>query len=294
MFRETVMSSSLGISGINGSSPLYNYGTSSSVSSTAALLESEFGLSTSGLYGGASTSGTTYVELSGVGQLLSATTTFQSQLQSLQPGTATSGGGQGFGTNLASLSAETQNFVDAFNGLQSNISNINNTSNLLGGSVAGASGLTQSLNALAQTTFANGSSTLTNLSQIGITYAPPTIPGGGGNLSINMNTLQSAFNTDATGAFSLLTQAASAFGNVAGNFVNQAGSQYSSLASLAQTSGVVDSFTGSASSLLSQTQSSSGTDLNSLLLTDASNGSISLQQAMLAINQYSMVSTLLG
>ena len=280
---------------ISGSLPFYNIGTNSSVSSTDALLASELSLSTSGLYGGASSSASSYVDLSGVGQLLSSATTFQNLLQSLQPGTATSGGGQGFGTDLASLSAETQSFVDAFNGLQSSTANISNTSNLLGGSVAGASAQTQSLNTLEQTNFANGNSTLTNLSQLGITYKPSLVPGGGGSLSVNLSKLQSAFNADATGAFSLLSKAANAFGRVAGNLVSQYGSEYSSLATLAQSSSNVGSLTNSTSnSLLSPTQSSSGTDLTNMLLKESLNGSISFQQAMLAISQYSMVSSLLG
>lgn len=268
--------------GINAYSPLAGIGSNAAVTSAYGLLASELSLSTPGVVGGASA----FVDLSGVGQLLSAATIFHDQLRSLQPGTATSGGGQNFGTDFASLAAETQSFVDAFNSVQSSIANINGAGNLFGGGVTGASALVQSFNTLAQASYANGNSTLTNLSQLGIAFNPSPVPGEGGSLSIDLNTLQSAFNTDAAGAFSLLSTAANAFGEQAGNFIGQAGSQYSALAALEPGS--------PAASLFPQTQSNGGINFGSLLLNESLNGNISLQQAILAINEYQLVSGLLG
>ena len=268
------------LSAITAYPSLYGIGQSSAIA--PSLLASELSLSIPEVPGSAST----FVEISGLGQLLSAATTFQDQLRALQPGTATSGGGQNFGTGFASLAAETQSLVDAFNGLQGTITNINGASGLLGSNVTGTSGLTQSLGALAQANYGNGNSSLNNLSQLGITFKPSLIPGGGGSLSIDLGALQSAFNTDATGAFSLLATAANAFAGQAASFVSQAGGQYSALAALAQTS----SLTGG---LLSQTQSGS-LDFGSALLAQSLSGGVSLQQAILAINEYSLVSNLLA
>lgn len=271
--------------GISSSTPLV-VGTSGAVNQASNLLASELSLSTTPLaYGNTSS----VVDLSGVSQLLSAATTFQDQLQSLQPGTATATGGQNFGTDVTSFAAEVQNFVDAFNGVQSNIANINTTSVLLGGNVAAASSLTQSLNAQAVASYGNGGSTLTSLSQLGIEFQPSPLPGGGGSLSVNQNTLQSAFNSNPAQAFSLLSQAANAFSGVAAGFVGQAGNQNSSLFTSAQTSAEVAMI---ANSLLSQAQSNG--DVSSLLAIESLTGVASLQQVLLALNEYSFVSSLTG
>ena len=273
--------------GINASAPLINIGTSGAITPTTGLLASELGLSTPGLFG--SSSASTVVELSGEGQLLSAAVTFQNQLQLLQPGTAGSGGGRNFGTDFASLAAEVQSFVDAFNGLQNTITNITSTSSLLGANVTGAAGLTQSLNAQAQASFNNGNSALTSLSQLGITFEAPVLPGGSGSLSIDLSTLQSAFNTDATGAFSLLAQAANAFNNLTGGFVAQAGGSSSSLSALSQTSVGAELL---ANSLYAQAQANG--NLSSLLTIESLTGVASMPQVLLAMNEYNLVSGLLG
>lgn len=271
--------------GIDAYTPLVSIGTNGTVSPTYGLLAAELSLSSPAPFSSTSA----IVELSGLGQLLSAAAIFQDQLQSLQPGTATSGGGQNFGTDFASLAAETQSLADAFNNLQSNITSVNGTSNLLGGNVTSASGLSQSLDAQAQANYANGASTLTNLAQLGIAYQPPLLAGGGGSLSIDLNKLQSAFNADAAGAFSLLSLAAHAFTGIAGDFVGQASSQYSSLSVLAQTT----SGSGFFNSPLSPAQSSF-TGLANLQALETLTGGANLQQLILAMNEYAMVSTLFG
>lgn len=281
------------VPGITTTTSPFAISANAAIARTSALLAPDTSRLTLGLLGGAST----VVELSGLGQVLSAAATFADQLAALQPGAATSGGGQNFGTDLASLAAEAQSFVDAFNGLQSNIANSNSIGSLLGGGVAGTAGLASTLDAEVQTNFANGSSNLTRLSQIGITFQPARFSGGG-SLSIDLGTLESAFNTDAAGTFSLLARAATAFGEVAGNFISQAVPQFSALSVLAQTSAADQFFNNS---LLSPTLPNGGfnfADLlaleSSLLANPASNNAPSLQQIVLATNEFALVSTLLG
>ena len=270
------------VSGINASTPLASLiAASAAANATDAL----FAPNTSVLTPGPFNTVSTIVDLSSQGQLLATAATFQDQLQALQPGTATSGGGQNFGTDFASLAAEVQNFVGAFNGLQNTIANINGTGSLLGTSVTGASGLVQSLNAETQASFANGNSALTNLAQLGIEFNPSPLPGGGGSLSVNLGTLQSAFNTSPTGAFSLLAAAANAFNGLAGNFIGQAGNP----TSLAQSSLGVELL---ANSLLSEAQTNG--DLGSLLAIESLTGVSNLQQVILAMNEFNFVAGLGG
>ena len=273
------------LSGINAATPLINIDTNGVTNPTETLLAAESGLSTSGLLGNTST----IVELTGESQLLSAATAFQDQLQALQPGTAGSGGGRNFGTDLASLAAEVQSFVDAFNGLQTTLAGISGTGTLFGESIPGASDLSLSLNSQVQASFSNGSSALTNLSQLGIELQPSPLPGGKSSLSINLAALQSAFNTDATGAFSLLAAAANSFSNLAGSVISQAGGQLSTLATLAQTSAGLGLFNNS-----SLFPNQPGNDLGSLLAISSLTGGANLQQVVAAINEYTLVSSLLG
>ncbi len=266
--------------------PLVGFGTSGAITPSYGLLASELSLATLGMSGNTST----VVGISGLGQLLAAAATFQDKLQALQPGTATSGGGQNFGTDFASLAAETQSLVDAINGLQNSVANISGASSQLGGSVAGAAGLTQSLNAQAQASYSNGNSTLTDLSQLGIKFQPSQIPGAGGKLSIDLGKLQSAFNTDATGAFALLAKAANAFSAVAGDFISQSGSQYAFLSVLLQAASGATSFSNT---LLPQTLTNNS-DFFNLLSNGQLAGSANMPQLFHAINEYSMVSALFG
>jgi len=277
--------------GIAASIPPLSIGANGAVAPTSGLLASAVDFLAPGLFGGGAS---TVVELSGLGQLLSAAATFQDQLASLQPGTATSGGGQNFGTDVASLAAEAQSFVDAFNGLQNGIAAINGTGNLLGTGITGATDLTQALDTQVQANVANGESTLTRLSQLGIIFQPAETPGGGSRLSIDLGTLQSAFNADAQGAFSLLSQAANALGDVAGNFVGQAGDQFGTSGAQAQIS-IVDQLLNN--NLLTLALSNGGFNLADLLAMEAftqSNSGISAQQTILALNEFTLVSALLG
>lgn len=275
--------------GIIASTPLAGIGASRAVNPRTGALTSKLSPLTASLFGGAST----LVELSGLGQMLAAAAAFQDQFGALQPGSANSGGGQGFGSNLPSLAAEAQSFVDAFNGLQNNIASIGLTNALLGSSVPGGAALAQTLDSQAQADFANGSSALTTLSQIGIVFQPGAVFGAG-TLSINLGTLESAFTADAAGAFSLLSQAARAFGDVAGKFVDQATIRFSTLDALAQTSTSDQLIAGSLLSLAPN----GGFNLAAALalgpLTQSGFGSPSTLQAILAANQFELVSALLA
>lgn len=235
-------------------------------------------------------SDSTTVELSGLAQLLSASASFEDQMSALKPGTASGTGGQNFASDLASLAAETQYLVDAFNNLQENIASVGTASDLLGGSLPGASRLAQTLATQAQASYANGSSTLTDLAQLGISFEATTERPG--RLSVDLDTLKAAFDADPAGTFALLSQAAKAFGDTAANFTSETGSQLSTLNALAQSSATNQLIT---SSLLSSTQTTGGLNLADLLALESLTGSaMSAQQIVLAMNQYALVSTLLG
>lgn len=259
--------------GITANTSLFGIGANRAITQIGTLLGSGPSLFASSVFGTSST----VVELSGLGQLLSTATTFQDQLAALRPGTPTSGGGENFGTDVASLAAEAQAFVDAFNNLQSNIANINETSSLLGSGIPGTSGLVLALDTQAQASLANGESALTSLADIGITFQPTTIPGGGGRLSIDLEALKSAFASDGAGAFSLLSEAANTFGDLARDFVSQSGAQFSTLGALFQASAADQFLAG-----------------NFLFLAQSGLNGTSAQQVITALNQYALVSTLLG
>lgn len=260
--------------GIIANTPLIGIGANGTISPSGSLLATELNLLSPGLFGGSSA----VVQLSGQGRLLSAAASFQEQLQALKPGSATSGGGQNFGTDVASLAAEAQSLVDAFNSLQNIVANINVTTGLEGGSVLGISGLVESLNSQVLANYAVSNSGLTRLSQLGITFKLNQLTGSG-SLSVDLATLKSAFESDPAGAFALLASAVSSLGDIAGSFVVKAGGQFSALDALSQVSNGNAYLSGFiAENLLAQTQSGSKTNL---------------QQVLLALNEYALVSSLL-
>ena len=109
-------------------------------------------------------------------------------------------------------------------------------------------------------------------------------------MSINLVTLQSAFNTDASGSFSLLAAASNSLGSLAGGFINQSGAIHPSLTAQAQLL--------ANSSLLTDgllVSSQTGGNLGNLLtIASLTGGGENLQQVISAINQYTLVSTLLA
>lgn len=257
--------------GINARMSLASILSSGAITPSYDLLASELSLSTPGLFSFSST----FVGISARGQLLSATVTFQDQLQSLRPDTATS---------YTSLTAKSQTLVASFNTLQAGIADINNS--LSAGGVSGASDLAQAINTQVQASYPNGDSTLTELSQLGIEFQPSLLPGGSSTLSIDPDTLQSAFDADAAGAFSLLSKAADALGDVARSFISRSGSQYSSVEALQSALG----YSMFGSDLFSQEQT--GNSFYDLLANQSFPEGTNLQQVFGAINEYTLVSRL--
>lgn len=232
------------------------------------------------------------VELSGSGRLLSAVATFREQLAALRPGQGGSGLGESFGKDLASLAAEAQYFVDAFNGLQQATDGAQGAFDAFGGGVlAGRIAAAQAGQLGAS--YANGESALTRLDQLGIRleparFDPASSAFAGQRLGIDLATLRSAFASDPEGAFTLLGQAADAFAGQADGYLAQAAGVASALGrwnwledSLALSGGLTDNNPAFGLSEL-------------LLLGSLGQGdSASLLQRRLALDQFALVSTLL-
>ncbi len=245
------------------------------------------------------------VELSGVGQLLSAVSSAEANLAALAPGSSTGGIGQNFGTDFGSLAAEAQFFVDSFNGVQNAINGLIGPAGPLNGEPL-ATDIVAAFNSQATATFDNGTGP-TTLAQIGINFNASPIPGNGGTLSIDLNALQSAFQANPTGTFDLLSQAAHASGDLAGSAVGQANDLLSTVGAQAQANAIQQSLVTNLllqGSLLGGTgllgTGSTGIGLATLLALSSplglgnGNGSSSLLQDFLALNQFAMVSSLLG
>jgi flagellar hook-associated protein 2 len=113
-----------------------------------------------------------------------------------------------------------QNLVNAYNALQGNVSVLTGTGGSLNGNPGTANQLATSLQNVAKSTFSNGASSLTTLSQLGITLTTPA--SATSTLSLNATTLQSAFNSDPAGAANLLTQAVNQLNTVANGYANPA------------------------------------------------------------------------
>jgi len=265
----------------------------------------------SALFGGSSV-----VELSGLGQLLSSVSSFENSMSNLHPGLTTSGIGQNFGTDFGSLAAESQSFVDAFNSLSNNLSRLQASSGALSGDVL-ATRFANALNTEATATLKNGTSTLISLAKIGIKFQPPSNQNMRGTLSIDLKTLQSAFESDPASTFSLLGQVAQNFSSLAAEFSHQAGTLSATLSQFAQFN--FGNFSGqsmlndySPASFLqtntifngSSSLFSAGLDTGPISLVDLinlqSSGSTNtnfgaaLGLQLNAFNQYNLVSSLLG
>lgn len=252
--------------------PLSAQPTTSLLSSLAATAGSDF----VNLLGGSS-----IVQLSGFGQLLSAAETFRNSLTNLKPGAADSGLGQNFGTDFGSLAAEAQNFVDTFNTLQGTLGGLQASGALTENALAAR--FSQALDTAATSAFANDTGP-TTLADIGI-----TLQSGTGTLSIDLQALQAAYQANASGTFSLLAQAATSLGDVAGGVMSQVGAESAALADLASTSGL--------SLLLGTGSTTTGAFglANLLALSSLTAGSATtLTQQLLALNEFSLVSTLIG
>jgi hypothetical protein len=263
------------ISNINPNFYLASILANDAVTPSYGLLSSQLSLSTPGIFNNSST----YVGISTRGQLLSAAVQFQNTLRLSNP--------SGAEQDIESLTGNAQRLVDSFNSLQLSAASLTNTNGLLTTGITGASNLTQPLNTHAQVIYANGDSSLTQLSQLGITFQASSFPGAAASLSLDQDTLQAAFESDPAGASSLLSTATNAFSDVAAKFISQSGSQYASLEALLQSS-------SDYSLLFSTPQQQTFNDLFSLLSSQPQSGNTNWGKVYSAMNEYNLVSSLFG
>jgi hypothetical protein len=238
----------------------------------------------------------TIVEISGVGQLLSAVATFESTLSVLRPGSTDSGLGRNFGTDFGSLAAEAQSFVDAFNTLQRGLDGVSGPFGSLPGSPLAAR-ISEALVERIDADFENPESDLRRLADLGIEFEASPIPGFGGTLSIDLAALRSAFEADAAGSFSLLDSAVRSFGALAGELANGAGnaSISASLSSIAQFGFLQQSLTPFDSTLTGTSAATLQGMNNILALASLGQGGVgSRAQLLVAMNEFALVSSLLG
>ena len=273
------------LSAISANTPLFGI-RATAINPASELLTSELNSFLPALFGDAST----FVEISGLGQLLSGASAFGDQLAALQGDAANSAQNQA--ATVASLAAQSQSLVDAYNNLQQNIASIG-TAPFAASTAAGAD-LSQALASQELASYGNGGSALTTLSQLGIGAQGTT-----GALNLDLGTLSAAFNSDASGAFSLLAQAAGAFAGLAANFVGQTQGRLPTFGAQVQTAITDQLLTNSllSNGLFSGGQNNSSVDLATLLALGSLGGGpsgLSMQQALLAANQFVLVGTLLG
>ncbi len=261
------------ISNINPNLYLASILANDAVTPSYDLLTVELSLSTPGIFNNSST----YVGISTRGQLLSAVVLFQNTLRL----------GAAAEPDIESLTGTAQRLVDSFNHLQLGVADLSVPNGFPATGITAASSLTQPLNVQAQANYANGDSALTQLSQLGITFQAPVFPGATASLSLDQDTLQAAFESDAAGAAALLSKATSAFSDVAGRFISQSGSQYASLDALLQS-------TSDYSLLFNTPQRQSFDDLFSLISSQPQSGNRNWGSVFSAINEYNLVSQLFG
>ncbi|AXE29100.1 hypothetical protein DK842_03715 [Chromobacterium phragmitis] len=121
--------------------------------------------------------------------------------------------------DFGQLNTNAQSLASAFNTAQGSING------LLGNQVSRrndpiAAQLPQLLNQQAQNSYNNGSSLLTMLSQIGLTYQSPSQYGLGGTLSLNVTSLQAAYNGDSAGTANLLYTVAQSLNALANSYTS--------------------------------------------------------------------------
>jgi len=145
------------------------------------------------------------VDISGLGQLLSASSIFET---GILDASATDE------ANFATVIAVTQFFVDAFNSfLQSD--SLQSSS---GGSLANL--FTQMLNTRETASSSEGKSIIASLSEIGITLQEATSQNMTELMTIDFEALQSAFNADQPGTVALLAQTTQSIGQLAAEFTS--------------------------------------------------------------------------
>ncbi|TAK90950.1 MAG: hypothetical protein EPO06_06405 [Burkholderiaceae bacterium] len=162
----------LALLGIDAITPSFPLGTADAVQALGQ---------TSGLDLLSSNSPASFVDISTLGSLLSASAAFQTQqaVSNTAPGSS----------SFDNLATATQFFVSAFNTFQ-----------------ASDAGLQNPLDALGSATTSDGASLQTSLEQAGITFQASVIPGANPQIAVDFTTLQSAFNTNPAGTIALLGQ----------------------------------------------------------------------------------------
>lgn len=241
-----------------------------------------------GLLGGSSV----IVDLSVVGQLLSAASTFSADFAALRPGAAESGLGRNFGTDLASFSAEVQNFVDTFNHLQDTLTSLAGAAGGSGQSL-GVS-LAVALDEQAAAALATENASLGRLADLGIEFAPAPAGFVGGTLSVDFEALQAAFASDPAGSFALLDSAAGAFADLTAGFVTQAGDVSATIDRLVELAVTTQALGLFSSGLVGGAGSGGLGGLPGLLLLDSlSRGNSTATTNFAALSQFMLVSSLL-
>jgi hypothetical protein len=190
------------------------------------------GVGATGLDGAASSQ----VELSGLGLLVSALDGFQTQTAAVQQAMLTDGSAA---PAFAQVATAAQQLVDSFNNLQNTAGALNNGPLGPFATAPVTTQLTNQLDTVAQGTFDAGAPGLNSLAAIGITSQAS--PGGG--LAIDLNALQSAYQRNAAGVASVLSQAAQGFNGLAANYVGAGGSLTGLLDNLQQNVLTTDLFT---------------------------------------------------
>lgn len=241
-----------------------------------------------GLLGGSSV----IVELSAVGQLLSAASTFSAGFAALRPGAAESGLGQNFGTDLASFSAEVQNFVDTFNHLQSTLANVAGAAG--GSSLSLGVSLATALDQQAAAALGAENASLGTLADLGIAFSPAPADFVGGTLSVDLEALQAAFASDPEGSFALLDTAAASFADLTAGFVSQAGDVSATIDRLVELAVTTQALGLFSSGLVGGAGSGGLGGLPGLLLLDSlSRGNGTPTTNFAALSQFMLVSSLL-
>lgn len=143
------------------------------------------------------------VDISGLGQLLSSSLIFETNI--LKAAAANQ-------ISFPTVVSATQFFVDAFNSFMQSSSLQSSSGGSLGNLFA------TMLNT--QTSSGDGRSIIASLSGIGINFQASTSQNSPGLMTIDLQTLQSAFNADQLGTVSLLAQTTQSIGQVATEFTS--------------------------------------------------------------------------
>jgi len=149
------------------------------------------------------------------------------------------------------LQTQAQSVVSAFNTLQSTLANLQSGS---GPAADIASLYAQALNTAATGRISNGSSSLTQLSQLGINFQPATGLAGNptattGGLSLDAGSFANAVNANSSGAQSLLSNAIQTLDTIASSF-GEAGGTISSTQSAYQSAVSLDTLLSNANAPL--------------------------------------------